>query len=578
MDPIIAHRIQAWLDGPYDTATKAMIRTLQKTDPKELEEAFFQELNFGTGGMRGKMGIGTHRINRYTIAFASQGLANYLKKKPDQNHASPILIGFDTRHHSREFAVEAAQVFAGNGFHVLLIDTFCPTPLVSFGCRHFQCQAAVMITASHNPPIYNGYKVYWQDGAQVIPPHDQAILEEVRAIRDLRQVQNAPLESPLIHTVGHELDRAYLALLKEKRLCPSLHGASLGIVYTNLHGAALRILPQALATWSFSTLSFVERQKSPDGNFPYAPSPNPEESAALELGIEQLRQEQKDLLIATDPDGDRMGAVAMHQGSPVILTGNQIACLCLFHLASQLQRQHRLPPHAKFIKTIVTTELFRAIAESFGGLCIDVLTGFKYIAEQIAFWEQTTPHSPYLFGAEESYGYLFDTFVRDKDSISSSCLLAEAALVAQMEGKTLVDRLYELYQRHGIHRELLHHLNFPDSPEGMATMKRMMHTLRQHPPQKLGNRRVVRIEDYLHPTPSTQQGPSLPPSDVLRFWLDDKSKLVIRPSGTESKVKLYIEVVHTTPTHLLEEIQACDIRLRNLAHHFTDYVLNATKI
>ncbi len=552
MDNAAQQRIHSWLAGPYDAETKSEIRRWMESDPKQLEEAFFKELGFGTGGMRGKMGPGTNRMNRYTVQFASQGLANYLIA---QKMVGPIIIGCDVRHNSPLFAIEAARVFAGNGLKVLLIDSFCPTPLVSFGCRYFGCSAAIVITASHNPPIYNGYKAYWKGGAQVVPPHDEAIMDEVRKISSPDSVRLAPENSPLIHKVGKELDEAYFRKLDQQKLLPITHNAPLSIIYTNLHGTGIRLLPQALHNWGFNSVELVKAQQAPDGDFPNAPSPNPEERSALKLGTEQLVREKRDLLLASDPDADRLGAVALHKGAPTYFTGNQIACLCLYHICSTLTAQKRFPGNAGFVKSIVTTELFSTIAKDFGGSCIEVLTGFKYITEQIAEWEQSRKHT-YLFGAEESYGYLFGSFVRDKDAISSGCLLAEAALTAKIEGKTLTDRLEELYRRYGVHREALVNLATTDSPEGIAQIRALMDHLRKEPP-------IEKVEDYLKP----RQG--MPPSDVLRFWLEDGSKLVVRPSGTEPKIKIYAEVMERAPHDLAQAIFRCDLRLKKLTDQFT---------
>lgn len=534
----IEKRIQAWLDGPFPEEVKAEIRKMQKENPQALSDAFFKDLSFGTGGMRGLMGVGTNRMNRYTIGVATQGLANYLKRK------GRVFIGYDVRHHSREFAIEAAAVLAGNGIEVLLSKDICPTPLVSFACRHFHCNAAIMITASHNPPQYNGYKVYWSDGCQVVAPHDEGIVKEASLIKSPNDI----LRTNASRSVGFELDAAYLKKLKELQLIPA---APIKLVYTNLHGTGIRIMQKALACWGYTDLHFVEKQKSLDGDFPFAPSPNPEEEKALALGTEQLLAEDRDLLIATDPDADRMGVVVNHHGKAVRLSGNQIACLCLAHIC-----QHKkLPSNGACIKTIVTTELFKAIAESAHLTCIDVLTGFKYIGEQIGQWEKGK-HT-YIFGAEESYGYLFGTFVRDKDAISAACLIAEAAANAKSQGKTLVDQLHELYRLHGLHRESLTNLNFPDTQAGMQQMQDLMHRLRKNPPIHIGDEEVVTVEDYLEHT-------TLPKSDVLRFWLSKGSKLVVRPSGTEPKVKIYAEVVEKKSL----DIEACDERLRRLVEAF----------
>jgi phosphoglucomutase/phosphomannomutase len=554
----IEKRAREWLQDPFDEQTKSEVRRLIETDPQGLSDAFFKELSFGTGGMRGLMGVGTNRLNIYTIRAATQGLANYLKKQPEPEQGFSVFIGYDVRHNSRLFAEETARVLAANEIHVLLTKDICPTPLVSYGCRHYGCSAAVMITASHNPPQYNGYKVYWSDGGQIVPPHDEGIIREVRAVRSLADIPTVPLSSPLIRSIGTELDTAYLSELKSLQLYPELAGSPLKILYTPLHGTGIRIIPQALKSWGYQHVHLVEEQKTPDGNFPHAASPNPEEHKALEIGTRKLLKDKLDLLIATDPDADRIGVVAAGEK----LTGNQIACICLFHICCALQLQQKFPPNAAFIKTIVTTELFRAIATSFNAACIDVLTGFKYIGEQITLWENSFDAYQFLFGAEESYGYLFGTQVRDKDAISSACLIAEAAALAKKQNLTLVDRLYQIYQKFGVYRESLDTLVFTDSAEGMKQMSALMKRLRTHPPSSIAHQSVVSIEDY-----STGKLP-LPKSDVLRFWLQDGTKLVIRPSGTEPKIKLYIEVVQKEPKDINHSIVACDQRLKILAESF----------
>ncbi len=543
LDPEIQKRIDTWLSGPYDEATKNEIRRLIDHDVNALNDAFFQDLSFGTGGMRGVMGVGTNRMNLYTIRKATQGLCNYLKKGVKGTLSA--FIGYDVRHHSREFAEETARVFAGNGIRVFLSKEICPTPLVSFGCRHFSCQTAVMITASHNPPEYNGYKVYWSDGGQIVPPHDQGIMDEVSSVTT--PIHLADIHSPLIHSVGRELDEAYLSHLKSSQLVEK--GAEIHLLYTPLHGTGIRILPQALASWGYHHLKLVEEQSTPDGNFPNAPSPNPEEKKSLLLGMKQLTKEQGDLLIATDPDADRVGVVERGQEP---LTGNQIGCLLLHHICEELSQQKRFPKNGTFIKTIVTSELFRKIALSYGGICLDVLTGFKYIGEKIHLFEKENGEHHYLFGAEESYGYLFGTFVRDKDAISTACLIAEMASSLKKKKKTLQDQLLFLYQTYGIHREKLVNITFPNSAEGLSHMGRLMDQLRRDPPKAIQNKQVTKIEDYAHGL----QG--LPPSNVLRFWLEDETKIVLRPSGTEPKLKLYLEVVG-------EEIDTLDQKLSSIA-------------
>ncbi len=552
MAATIEKRIQSWLEGPFDPETKAEIRRLLAHDPKALSDAFFKDLSFGTGGMRGIMGIGTNRMNIYTIRMATQGLANYIKKQPGKEYA--VFIGYDVRHHSREFAEETAKVFSGNGIRVLLSKEVCPTPLVSFACRSYKCSAAVMITASHNPPQYNGYKVYWSDGCQVVAPHDEGIMNEVGKIKSPSQV----LMGTKYEEIDSEIDRAYLTELKKLQMLPELSKISLKITYTNLHGTGIRLLPQALKEWGYTHLSFVEKQRPLDGNFPFAPSPNPEEEKALKLGTEQLLHEKGDLLIATDPDADRIGVVTQDAR----FTGNQIACLCLHHICTTLTAKKEFPSNVAFIKTIVTTELFKVIAEAFSGKCIDVLTGFKYIGERIGIWESSFDAYQFLFGAEESYGYLFGTFVRDKDAISSACLIAEMAAAAKKQNLSLLERLHQIYREFGIHRESLANLTFSDSKAGMDQMNGLMKQLRKNPPRHIAGLMVSSLEDYLYGKDS------LPPSDVLRFWLADGSKLVIRPSGTEPKVKIYAEVMQKGGQDLRQAIASCDSRLKKLIEDF----------
>ncbi|MBM3183831.1 MAG: phospho-sugar mutase [Chlamydiae bacterium] len=554
----VQKRIQDWLDGPFDEETKSEIKRFLKENPKELSSAFFKDLSFGTGGMRGIMGIGTNRINVYTIRKATQGLANYLKKEPPSSDLK-VFIGFDVRHHSKEFAEETAKVLAGNGIGAILSQEICPTPLVSFACRHLQCSAAIMITASHNPPEYNGYKVYWSDGAQIVPPHDVGIVEEVNQVKEIHLASS---DSSKIQRMGKEIDKAYLKELKKLIFRPDVSRKSLTLLYSNLHGTGIRLIGDALKTWGFSSLLWVEAQKSPDADFKNARTPNPEEDEALELGAKQLLETKTDLLLATDPDADRVGVVVRTKEKTIRLTGNQIACLCLHHICISLKKKEEFPPNAGFIKTIVTTELFKAIASDFGGTSIDVLTGFKYIAEMIRQWENSFNGLQFLFGAEESLGYLFGTFVRDKDGISASCLIAEMAATLKAEKKTLVDGLCDLYRKYGVYRDALTSLSFSDTPVGMKQTQDLMERLRKNPHTKIGNISVSSSEDF------SQGILSLPKSDVLRFWLSDGSKLVIRPSGTEPKIKIYGEVFEKPSSDLEKTIADCDERLKILLQTF----------
>lgn len=551
IDPETNKHIEEWLKGPYDDETKSAIRKLLNENPKEIIDAFYTNLSFGTGGLRGLMGVGTNRMNKYTVNNATQGLANYLKKQPE-NGMKSVFIGYDSRHQSKAFAESAAKVLAGNNIHVYLCPEIRPTPYVSFGCRFKHCSAAIMVTASHNPKEYNGYKVYWNDGAQVLPPHDVGIIDEVNHITSLDQIQSvSSLENSHIEYVTEEVDRAYLEAIKNAQLYPDQNrakGQQIHIVYTSLHGAGISLMPQAFADCGFVNISYVKNQCIPDGDFPTLKSPNPEEKAALKLGIDLLESTKADLLIATDPDADRVGVAVKHKSEVVILNGNQIACILLAHICEALTATNKMPKNATFIKSIVTTELFRAIANSFGKECYDVLTGFKYIAEKIREWESIPNGPEYIFGAEESYGYLFGTIVRDKDAISSSTLIAESALQAKLQGKTLVDLLNDIYKKHGVYVENLISVKFEETKLGKEQMQKGMDNIEKNPPKSINGIQVISLENYTKSTKTDMASGkvetlTLPKSDVLIFRLSDGSKLIVRPSGTEPKIKVYGGVV-----------------------------------
>jgi phosphomannomutase len=569
IDPLIMDRINAWLNGPYDESSKNEIRTLLKQDPKALIDAFFTDLTFGTGGLRALMGVGTNRLNIYTIQIATQGLANYLlsqKKGP-----LSVLIGFDSRHHSHTFALETARVLAGNGIHAYLLKELRPTPYISFATRHLRCDAGVMITASHNPKEYNGYKVYWKDGAQVVPPHDTGIIAEAKKIRSLAQVKRS-CESPHIEILDSTLDAAYLEAIRPLQHFPDQNkkeGSSLKIVYTSFHGTGITMVPKALRDWGFTQIHFVDKQIIPDGDFPTLQFPNPEYKETLELGTDQLLKTQSDILFATDPDADRMGTVVIHQGKPVILTGNETAAICVDYLCSVMSQLKTLPAKGAFVTTIVTTELLKEIASHYKQACIEVLTGFKYIGEKIHLWETEPNGYQFIYGAEESYGCLLGTHARDKDAIIASCLLAEIALFNKKQGKTLIDRLHEVYQNYGIYRERQQSINFNPGKAGMDAMSAFMKKLRQHIPQSLGGQPVIYSEDYLTVkrtyNASNQTEPlNLPISDVLLFRLKDQSKVIVRPSGTEPKIKIYVSTSQKKFSSIAEGLAICDQRLDQL--------------
>ena len=568
LTPDIEKRVNYWLTGPFDDQTKAEVQELKQKNVQGLIDAFFTDLSFGTGGMRGIMGPGTTRMNIYTIRLATQALANYLRKQNKQDKLS-ALIGFDSRHHSHEFAQEAARVLAGNGIHVYLLDELRPTPYISFSCRFKKANAAIMITASHNPKEYNGYKVYWSDGAQVVYPHDEGIMKEAEALKDLSSVKLAPLNDSHIETVSTAaIDKEYLKAITPLQHFPG--SKELKIVYTSLHGTGITIVPTALKQWGYPSIHFVDEQIKPDGDFPTVKFPNPEYKETLQLGIEHLERTHSDVLIATDPDADRVGTAVSHQGKTVLINGNEMAAICVDYLC----HLKKLPPKGAFVTTIVSTELLKTIAKANHLQCFEVLTGFKYIGEKIHLWETTKDGYNFLFGAEESYGYLLGTHARDKDAIIASCLIAEIASYDKQRGHTLIDRLYRVYQQYGIFREKQMSINFNPGKEGMDKMAAVMKHLRSQPPQAIAGKKIVYFEDYekrvrQYADSKKIEPLDLPQSDVLLFRLEDDSRLVIRPSGTEPKIKIYGGVSTKEFASIDAGIQECDKRL--------DLYLNALK-
>jgi phosphomannomutase len=560
-DSTTKNNLNLWLHDAYDEETKSCIRRLLQNDPKEIIDAFYTHLSFGTGGLRGIMGVGTNRMNPYTVRAATQGLVNYLKNQKNIIRNYSILIGYDSRHNSRIFAEEAAKVLAANNIKVYLFSQLRPTPIVSFGCRYKECSAAIMITASHNPSQYNGYKVFWNDGSQLLPLQENEMIKEIKNIKSLSEVKVAEsLEDRKITIIDDEIDDAYLNCTKEYSFYPQEnkdHGKSLKIVYTSLHGTGITLVPQILKQWGFNPL-FVESQIVPDGNFPTVTCPNPEDADALRLGLEALKKHEADLLIATDPDTDRVGVAINHQGKIHILSGNQIACICLQHICQALTEKKCMPVNAAFIKSIGTTELFKVITEAYGKKCVNVLTGFKYFAEKIREWEQNPPGFQFIFGGEESCGYLFGTHCRDKDAIISCALICEIALHAKRQRKSLIDLVYDLYRQHGVYVEKLFSIKFEKSSNMLMMQARK--TLKNHLSTRISGIEIEAIEDYKFSTKfvcktGKTESILLPKSDVLLFWLNDGTKLMIRPSGTESKIKIYCGVIRKTFQTIPQAIQ-----------------------
>ena len=577
LPPKVKKNVKLWLSPPFDTKTIQEVENLLHHDSKSLCDRFSHPISFGTGGMRGLMGVGTNRINCYTIRAATHGLASYILKESPMNTPHHVFIGYDCRRNSREFAENSARVFAANGIRVYLTEEPCPTPYVSFGCRHLNCIAAVMITASHNPKDYNGYKVYWKDGAQIVPPQDSGIIREVEKIEGQKGIKIAPFDHPFIQMVDQEVKESYYRTLMKLENYPEENrkfGQNLHLVYSNLHGAGITFIPEALRRWGFKNLSLIEKQVPLDGDFPFAPSPNPEQAEALQMGSDLLKKERADLFIATDPDADRVGVVAYHQGKAVILSGNQIAAICVFYLCHTLNKLGKMPSKGAVVTTIVTTDLVERIASAFNVECVRVLTGFKYIGEKIREWEDG--HLDFLFGAEESLGFLYGKQTRDKDSISASCLLSEIALQQKLQGKTVVDLLHTIYAQFGLFHEKQLSIPFGSSLAESEKMRAHIEKLRDHPPTAIGDKKVVGVEDYktgltTYSFSKKKQPIPLPKADVLTFLLEDKSKLIVRPSGTEPKVKIYGMTHQNLKGREADAgLKRCDLYLKELLERFRE--------
>jgi len=531
--------VNTWLNDNYDIETKNEIRRLMAEDQNELNESFYRTLEFGTGGLRGIMGVGPNRMNKYTVAAATQGLANYMKKNfPDTE--LKVAVAHDSRNNSRFFAEVTAQVMAANGIHCYLFEDLRPTPELSFAVRHLHCQAGVMVTASHNPKEYNGYKAYWDDGGQIVPPHDKAIIAEVNAVTSLSQIRWEG-NPDKIQIIGKDVDDVYLDKILALSVNPEAirRHHDLSIVYTPLHGTGITMVPKALEMYGFTNVTVLESQRTPDGNFPTVASPNPEEKSAMELAIRKADEIGADLVLATDPDADRVGiAVRNDHGEMELFNGNMTGSLLVYHLLSQWQKNGRLTGKEFIVKTIVTTELIRAIADSFNVECFDVLTGFKYIAEKI---KEQVGHT-FIVGGEESYGYLVGDFVRDKDAVSACCMIAELAACLADEGKTLYTQLKELYAKYGFFKEELLSIT-KKGQSGAAEIQKMMADFRSCPPKAINGSEVTKVIDYKASTATSSDGTvttiDLPKSDVLQFFTADGTKVTVRPSGTEPKIKFY---------------------------------------
>ncbi len=544
MDHSIQDKVSVWLSGNYDEATKHAINGLQ---PDELADSFYRNLEFGTGGLRGIMGVGTNRMNKYTVGMATQGFANYLKKTYGKEPVS-VVIGHDSRNNSRFFAETTAGVFAANGFQVYLFEALRPTPELSFAIRKLGCKAGVVCTASHNPKEYNGYKAYWNDGGQLVPPHDKNVIKEVEAITSVDEVNWTGGEAN-ITLIGRDMDEAYINMVKSLSVYPEVIQAQhdLSIVYTPIHGTGITLVPEVLSRFGFTNVHIVEAQATPDGNFPTVGYPNPEESETMAMGLVMAKSINADILLGTDPDADRVGiGVKNHKGEWVLMNGNQTAVLAFAYLIEARKAKGVAKPNDMVISTIVTTAMINEVAKQNGVACYNVLTGFKWIAELI---KEKEANENYVIGGEESFGLMIGNEIRDKDAVSAVALLCEMAAYEKAKGKSLFDKMIELYMQYGFYYEQLISIT-KKGMNGQKEIAAMMEGFRTTPPASIDGSGVVEMLDYEMQTgKNLLSGETwqlqLPKSNVLQFITADGSKISARPSGTEPKIKFYFSV-HTT--------------------------------
>jgi len=544
MDQLIEQKVSSWLNGAFDEETKKGLRELQQNNEDELADAFYKNLEFGTGGLRGIMGIGTNRMNKYTVGMATQGYANYLKLSfPSQE--VKVAIAHDSRNNSRFFAETVANVFAANGIKVFLFEDLRPTPELSFTIRQLGCQGGVVCTASHNPKEYNGYKAYWNDGGQLVPPHDKAVIAEVEKIADVNDVKWSGGEEN-ITIIGKDMDEQYIQMVKSLSVYPEViqQQKDLKIVYSPIHGTGIKLVPQVLKEFGFENVTIVEEQSIPDGNFPTVVYPNPEEKEAMSIGLKKAAEIDADILCATDPDADRVGiGVKNTKGEWVLMNGNQTAVLAFNYMIESRKEKGLQQPNDMVVKTIVTTNMIDVIAERSGVKCYNVLTGFKWIAELIKEKEAT---ENYVVGGEESYGLMIGSQIRDKDAVSAVALLCEMAAYEKSKGRSLYEKMLDLYVQYGYYQEDLISIT-KKGRNGQQEIAEMMESFRANPPKELAGSKVVELLDYEKriktdlATGNTEEI-NLPKSNVLQFITEDGSKISARPSGTEPKIKFYFSV------------------------------------
>ena len=544
-----------WLESPYvDQAIKDELKQIQDNQ-KEIEERFYTDLTFGTGGLRGIIGAGTNRMNKYTVRKATQGLAAYISKQGEDAKSRGVVIAYDSRYKSSEFAMEAAKVLSANGIKAYVFDELRPTPELSFAVRELHAIAGIVITASHNPANYNGYKVYWEDGGQLPPSHTEEVLNEINRIDIFEDVQiveeDEAKDQGLIEIIGSGIDEKYLEKVKEQSINPEVITQvtdDFKIIYTPFHGTGNKPVRKILNMIGLKNVLVVKEQEEPDPAFSTVKSPNPEEKEGFKIAIEMAKNEGVDLIFGTDPDCDRIGVVVRNkEGEYVTLTGNQVGVLLTEYILSQKKKKGTLPDNGVVIKTIVTTEMTRAVAQNYGVEIIDVLTGFKFIGEKIKEFEENNNSKQYIFGFEESYGYLAGTYARDKDAVVASMLIAEMAAWYKSRGMSLYEGMQELYKKYGVYLESLKSITL-EGKKGAEKIKSIMEKLRKDTPKDINGVKVTALRDYevskrYDLLNHSEEEITLPKSDVLYFELEDKSWFVVRPSGTEPKIKIYFSVV-----------------------------------
>ena len=542
----VKKKAQVWLDGNYDEATKSAVRAmLENSDTTDLVESFYKDLEFGTGGLRGIMGVGTNRMNIYTVGSATQGLSNYLKKEFAGQEIS-VVVGHDSRNNSRLFAESAADIFSANGIKVYLFESLRPTPEISFAIRHLGCQSGIVITASHNPKEYNGYKAYWSDGAQVIAPHDHNIINEVNKIKSVDEIKFEG-NKELIQIIGEDIDSVYLDKISKLTLSPESikRNKDMKIVYTPIHGTGITVIPRALKMYGFENIIDVPEQNVISGDFPTVISPNPEEPAALQMAVDKAKEVGADIVMASDPDADRVGiAVKNDKGEWILVNGNQTAMMLVYYLVKRWSELGKITGKEYLVKTIVTTELIATMAKKFNVLYFDCYTGFKWIA---AIIREQEGKMQYIGGGEESYGFLCQDFVRDKDAVSACTMIAEVAAWAKDNGKTVYELIQDIYLEFGFSKEKGISV-VKKGKSGAEEIKQMMSGFRVAPPKELAGSQVVVIKDYstlrmIDVLAGKTESLEMPESsNVLQYFTADGTKVSVRPSGTEPKIKFYIEV------------------------------------